>query len=416
MDKFVINGGKKLFGEISVPKAKNSYLAILAGCVLSSGVVVLHDCPQFVDVSKMLDILSILGAKVKKRDRDVEIDCRYISNYKVPQDLARQIRSSIFLLGPIIGRLKKALVSYPGGCDIGSRPIDLHLKGLRTLNVEINEKFGMIECEAHELKGNDFHLDYPSVGATENIMMAGVLAKGRTRIFNAAKEPEIVDLQNFINKMGGKIIGAGTDTIIVEGVESLSSCEYTPMADRIIAGTYLLAGATCGGDILVKDVKACHIYSLLNKLKDAGFDIKIKSDSIRLASSKRPVSFGKIETMPYPGFPTDMQPQALVLQTISSGVCIVTENLFETRLKHVPELVKMGANITMKDRMAIITGVDTLYGTEVCSTDLRAGAALTIAGMQAQGQTVVTNIHNIDRGYEKLDEAFCKLGADIKRV
>ena len=416
MDKFIINGGKKLNGSICVPKAKNSYLAILAGCVLSSGIVTLHKCPNFVDVNKMLEILEILGCRIERQDDNVIIDCRFIHNYKVPNELAKQIRSSIFLLGPILARLRKAVVCYPGGCDIGARPIDLHLKGLKSLNVEIIEKFGIIQCDAKEIKGNDIHLDYPSVGATENIMMASVLAKGTTRIFNCAKEPEIVDLQNFINKMGGKIYGAGSDIITIEGVEKLSSVEYTPMPDRIIAGTYLLGVATCGGDVLVKNVEFEHIFSLITKLRDSGFEVIKKDDSIRLISNKRPKSFGKIETMPYPGFPTDMQPQALVLQTVSEGVCVVVENLFETRLKHVPELVKMGANITLKDRMAIVSGVEKLYGAEVCCTDLRAGSALTIAGMVAQEQTILTNVHNIDRGYDHLENAFNLLGADIKRV
>ncbi len=415
MDKFIINGGKRLNGSISVPKAKNSYLAILAGCVLSSGVVTLHFCPNFVDIHKMLEILEVLGCKVEKKDNDLFIDCRFIHNYTVPNEIAKQIRSSIFLLGPILARLKKAVVCYPGGCDIGARPIDLHLKGLKSLNVEISERFGIIECSAENLKGNDIHLDYPSVGATENIMMASVLANGTTRIFNCAKEPEIVDLQNFINKMGGKISGAGTDTITIEGVEKLGSVEYTPMPDRIIAGTYLLGCATCGGEILVKNVEYEHIYSLITKLRDAGLEIEIKDDSILLVSNKRPNSFNKIETLPYPGFPTDLQPQSLVLQTISNGVCLVVENLFETRLKHVPELIKMGANVLVKDRIALVSGVKELYGTEVCCTDLRAGAALTIAGMVAKGQTTLSNIHIIDRGYDHIENAFNELGADIKR-
>ena len=416
MDKFLINGGKKLVGAIEVPKAKNSYLAILAGCVLCQGEVVLHQCPKFDDIDKMLLILENLGCHVKRVDRDVIIDCKYINNYIVPKDLAHKIRSSIFLLGPLLGRLKKAYVAYPGGCEIGTRPIDLHLKGLKALGCNISEKFGNLNCNVDSFVGTDIHLDYPSVGATENIMMAGVLAKGTSKIFNCAKEPEIVDLQNFLNCMGAKINGAGSDTIVIEGVEQLHSVEYTPISDRIIAGTYLLAGATCGGDILRKNVDYRHIYSLLTKLKDAGFEIDIKSDNIRLLASKTPLSFGKIDTMPYPGFPTDLQPQALVLQTISKGTCVITENLFETRLKHTPELVKMGANIITKDRTAIVVGVKNLYGAEVEATDLRAGAALTIAGLRAQGQTIVTNIHNIDRGYENLEKAFSLLGADIKRI
>ena len=416
MEKFIINGGKSLFGEISVPCAKNSYLAILASCVLSSGEVFLHNCPNFDDVNKMLEILSCLGCKVKKENKDVYLDCSQIKNYTIPKDLAKQIRSSIFLLGPILARLKKAVVTYPGGCDIGSRPIDLHLKGLKSLNAIIVEKFGVIECFADYLVGDDVHLDYPSVGATENIMMAAVLAKGVTKIFNAAKEPEIVDLQNFINKMGGKIYGAGTDTITIMGVEKLGSVEYTPIPDRIIAGTYMLAVATCCGEILLKNVEYQHIYSLITKLKNSGCTINIKNDKIKVVSNKKLKSFGNIETLPYPGFPTDLQPQGLVLQTLSEGTCIVTENLFETRFKHVPELIKMGANIITKDRMSFVTGVDKLYGAEINCSDLRAGAALTIAGMAAEGVTILNDVHNIDRGYESLEKAFCSLGAEIKRI
>ena len=416
MDKFLVTGGKSLEGVINVPKAKNSYLALLSACVLCIGEVTLKDCPMFSDINRMLEILSRLGASVKREGKDVIIDARSISSYEVPKVLAHQVRSSIFLLGPIIGRLHKARVSYPGGCDIGLRPIDLHLKGLRALNVDIQEKYGEINCECDKLIGNDIHLDYPSVGATENIMMAGVYAKGITRIYNPAKEPEIVDLQNFINSMGGKVKGAGSDVIEIEGVESLSSCVYTPMPDRIIAGTYLLATAAAKGDVTIKNVVPCHIYSLTSKLKEAGFEITQKDDNIRLVSRGRYQSFGKIDTMPYPGFPTDLQPQALVLQTVSKGICVITENLFETRLKHVPELIKMGANIKVKDRTAIVTGVENLYAAEVSATDLRAGASLTIAGLVARGQTIITDVHNIDRGYENLEVALSSLGADIKRI
>lgn len=417
MDKYIINGGNKLNGVIEVPCAKNSYLAILAGCVLTSGTVCLHKCPRFADIDKMLEILSDLGAKVIRRDDDVILDCKNISNYAISPELAKKIRSSIFLLGPILARLKKAVVVYPGGCDIGSRPIDLHLKGLRALNATITEIHGLIECSASNLRGECIHLDYPSVGATENIMMAAVFAKGVTKIYNAAKEPEVVDLQNFLNKMGAKIYGAGSGTITIVGVERLSlSVEYTPIPDRIIAGTYLIAAACCGGDVTVKNVEIEHIYALITKLKYAGCDFFVKGDTIRLVSKKRLKSFKRFQTLPYPGFPTDLQPQGLVLQAISQGSCLITENLFETRFKHVPELIKMGADITIQDRTAYVTGVSKLYGADVACSDLRAGAALTIAGLVAEGQTIVHNVHNIDRGYDHLEEAFRSLGADIRRV
>lgn len=417
MDKYIINGGNKLNGVLEVPCAKNSYLAILAGCVLTSGIVCLHKCPQFDDIDKMLEILQDLGASVERKGSDVILDCKNISNYAISPELAKKIRSSIFLLGPILARLKKAVVVYPGGCDIGARPIDLHLKGLRSLNAKITEIHGLIECSAPNLLGDSIHLDYPSVGATENIMMAAVLAKGITKIYNAAKEPEVVDLQNFLNRMGAKICGAGGGTITIVGVDELTcNVEYTPIPDRIIAGTYLIATACCGGDITLKNVEIEHIYSLITKLKHAGCNIFVNSGIIRLVSNKRPKSFKRFQTMPYPGFPTDLQPQGLVLQAISHGTCMVTENLFETRFKHVPELIKMGADITIQDRTAYVTGVSKLYGAEVACSDLRAGAALTIAGLVAEGQTIVHNVHNIDRGYDHLEDALKKLGADITRV
>ena len=415
-DKFVVHGGKKLFGEVSVPKAKNSYLAILAACVLCDGEVTLFDCPKFDDIESMIEILSSLGAKVDRRDRTLHIDARFISNYSVPLCLGSKVRSSIFLLGPILSRMGRAVVCYPGGCDIGSRPIDLHLKGLSRLGAEIKEKHGFISCRGESLVGSEIHLDYPSVGATENIMMGAVLSKGITKIYNCAKEPEIVDLQNFINSMGGKIFGAGGDIITIEGVEKLHSTTFTPMADRIIAGTYLLATCACGGEVVIKNVDFRHIYSLITKLVDSGFDITYSSDSIRVRADCRGKSFGRLETLPYPGFPTDLQPQTLALQCISDGTTIVVENLFETRLKHVPELVKMGANIKVKDNIAIVCGVEKLYGAEVFSSDLRAGAALTISALVAEGESVVHNVYHIDRGYENLENVFASLGADIKRI
>ena len=415
MERFIINGGNTLNGEIDVPSAKNSYLAILAGCVLSSSVVVLHKCPGFEDINKMLEILKTLGCKIKREDDTLIIDCASVNNHIVPSNLASVVRSSIFLLGPIVARLKRAKVAYPGGCDIGARPIDLHLMGLRKLNVEISEKYGIIECRADNMKGDFIHLDYPSVGATENIMMAAVFSKGRTVIFNAAKEPEVVDLQNFINSMGGKISGAGTSTIVIQGVEKLGSTEYTPISDRIIAGTYLIACASCGGNLTINNVNFEHIYSLITKFNNSSCKIRLLNDKIKVVSEGRHKSFGNIETMPYPGFPTDLQAQTLVLQSISKGTSIITENLFETRFKHVPELVKMGANITLKNKMAIVTGVEKLYGAEINCHDLRAGAALTIAGLVATGTTILNDVKHIDRGYDHLELSLISLGADIKR-
>lgn len=416
MDKFLINGGKRLEGCLEVPCAKNSYLAILAACMLNSGNIVLHKCPKFKDIDLMLQILQTLGCVVERKDESVFVNCQDANKHEIPQNLANKVRSSIFLLGAILSKLRSAKVAYPGGCDIGNRPIDLHLKGLRSLNVKISEKHGYIFCDGKNMKGASLHLDYPSVGATENIMLAAVLSKGTTQIFNAAKEPEIVDLQEFINSMGGKVYGAGTSTITVVGVDKLHDTEFTPISDRIIAGTYLLAGVATGCDMELKNVNYEHIYSLITKFNNSSCKISVNNDKIKISSDKRIKSFGSIETLPYPGFPTDLQAQAMVLQTISKGTCIVVENLFETRFKHVPELIKMGADITLRNRMAIVNGVEQLYGAEVLCNDLRGGAALTIAGLCAKGYTTVHNVEHIDRGYCSLEDEFAKLGADIKRI
>ncbi len=416
MEKFLIKGGKKLYGEVDIPCAKNAYLAILAGCMLSSGEIVLHKCPLFSDIQKMLEILKNLGCRVAFERSSVIIDTSEANCYNVPPSLAHEIRSSIFLLGAIVGKLKKAKVPYPGGCEIGTRPIDLHLKGLKALGVKIKERHGYIECEGENLRGCNFHLDYPSVGATENIMMAAVFAKGTTVLHNAAKEPEIVDLQDFINSMGGKIKGAGTDVIEIEGVEKLHSTEYTPITDRIIAGTYMIAGVACGGEIVLNGVNLKHNSALITKFYNNTCKMYCQSDRIKIVSDSVPISFGTVDTLPYPGFPTDLQAQTMALQTISKGSCIFTENLFEMRYKHVPELIKMGADIKVKDRVAIVSGVEKLYGADITCCDLRGGAALTIAGLVAEGYTTLNDVRHIDRGYFKLEETLSSLGADIKRL
>ncbi len=415
MEKYLIKGGKKLFGEVEIPCAKNSYLAILAACMLCSGKIILHKCPKYSDIVKMLEILIQLGCEIEFCEDAVIIDTKNAENYEVPKDLAHEIRSSIFLLGAIIGKLKKAKVCYPGGCEIGARPIDLHLKGLRALGIKIKERHGYIECDGSFLNGSYVHLDFPSVGATENIMMAAVFASGKTEIHNPAKEPEIVDLQNFINSMGGKVYGAGSDCITIIGVESLHGTEYTPISDRIIAGTLLIAGAACGGDLTLKGINFQHNTALITKFQNNTCKMYCQSDRIRLVSDTMLTSFGLVETMPYPGFPTDLQAQTMTLQTISKGTCVFSENLFEMRYKHVPELIKMGADIRLKDRVAIVNGVDKLYGAEVKCCDLRGGAALTIAGLVAEGYTTVNDIRHIDRGYYKLEDTLSMLGADIKR-
>ncbi len=424
MDKFLINGGNKLFGSIEITTAKNAILPILAGCILCEDKIVLHKCPLYADVVNMIKILKNLGADIKYLTKDAEmenncdiiIDCSNLKSYNIPHELASVIRSSIFSLGSILGRFKKAKVAYPGGCEIGARPIDLHIKGLRALNVKLTDKHGYIYCEGKDMKGGIVNLDFPSVGATENIILAAVLTKGETKIINAAKEPEIIDLIKFLNSMGAKITGAGTSVITINGVEKLNGCEYTPIPDRIIAGTYLVATLITGGKIDIHNFRPDHNQALLEKLKQTNNKWKIKNDILTVKCDGKNKAISKIETSPYPGFPTDMQAQILALQTKSKGTSIIIENLFETRYKHVPELIKMGANITCKDRTAIITGVEKLYGASVNATDLRGGVGLVLAGLCAEGYTTIENVHHIDRGYYKIEEDLKSLGADIERI
>lgn len=414
MDRFEIRGGKKLFGTLEIDSAKNAILPIIAGSILTEKEVVLSKVPHIVDVHKMLEIVREMGGYVERSEDRVIIKNDMISNCELPSDLSKELRSSIFMLGPLLAKYKRARVPFPGGCDIGSRPIDLHLGGLRDLGVVIDEEHGYINCDGSNMKSGFIHLDFPSVGATENLMMAAVFLAGETTIHNAAKEPEIVDLQNFINSMGGRIQGAGTSVIKVEGVRSLTGAEYTPIPDRIITGTFLIAVAMTGGKVELENTNFEHVYSLINKLRNSGCIIDYKNGKIKLESDKR-LSSCSFETQPYPGFPTDLQAQALALQTISDGTSIIVENLFETRFKHVPELLKMGAKIITRDRMAIVKGVPKLFGADVNACDLRGGAALILAGLTAKGKTIVNNINYVDRGYQDFEIRLSTLGADIRR-
>ena len=414
-DRIKIQGGRELFGSVEITKAKNAILPIIAATILCDGEIDLIDVPNLADVDKMLDIIIALGGKAQREGKNIIINTSNVSSFEIPPSLASEIRSSIFMLGPILAKHKKARVAFPGGCDIGSRPIDLHLAGLRDLNVKIVEDHGFIECDGKNMKNGIIHLDFPSVGATENIMMAAVFLKGETTILNAAKEPEIVDLANFICKMGGKITGAGTSTIKIRGVKKLHPATYSAMPDRIVAGTYLIACAMTGGKILLKNANYEDIYALISKLRNSGCKIEYKDDKITLEAKNKPLSCLSVETQPYPGFPTDLQAQFLALQTVSSGISVIYENMFETRFKHVPELMKMGAKITTRDRMAIVVG-GKLFGANVESHDLRGGAALVLAGLAAKGTTVVSNVHYIDRGYENIEKTLNSLGADINRI
>lgn len=417
MEELRIIGGEKLFGKLHIPSAKNSFLPILAASILCEGKVILHCNPHFSDIYNMCSILEDLGAKIEFKNDDIIIDNTCLNSYEISQEKASTIRSSIFSLGSILGRFKKAKVAFPGGCEIGTRPIDIHIKGLNELNVKIVDRHGFLYCDAQDLIGNELHLDFPSVGATENLMMASVLAKGDTYIHNPAKEPEIVDLADFLNKLGANISGAGTNIIKISGVKSLhTEIEYTPISDRIIAGTYALMVASCGGETQLENVNYDHVSAIISKLQNSDCKFYHENDKLVISSKGNLNGVGKIETMPYPGFPTDMQSQMMSAMCCAKGTSIIVENLFENRFKQVPELIKMGAKITVRDKVAVIDGVQNLYGATVFTHDLRSGAALVLAGLKAQGYTTIQNISLIDRGYFHIEHDLQKLGAKIIRI
>ena len=416
MEKYIINGGNKLYGNVEIQSAKNSVLPILAASVLTDEKVTLVNVPHISDVRNMVNILSCLGCKAVYDGNNIIIDSSSANCFEIPSALAHELRSSVFLLGSVISRFRSAKIAYPGGCDIGLRPVDLHLTGLKRLGVQITEKNGYILCKCEKLSGNEIMLDCPSVGATENIMLAAVKAEGVTVIKNAAREPEIEDLQNFLNLIGAKVAGAGSGTVVIEGVKSLSGCEYKPIPDRIEAGTFLIGASMCGGEITAEGVYPENISSLIHKLTENGCKIRIDNDKIVLENHRKLTSVKTIETQPYPGFPTDLQAQFTALCCICTGHSIVTENLFETRFKYVPELRKMGADVTVFGRNAFVRGVDKFKGAQVLAHDLRGGAALVLAGLAAEGRSEVMDISHIDRGYGSFEYKLRKLGADIVRV
>lgn len=415
MEKYIIEGGRPLFGEVEIQSAKNAVLPLLAAAVLTDERVVIHKCPRIADVLNMVGILGELGCNTKFDGNDLVIDSADAANHEIPSSLAKELRSSVFMLGSVVSRFGRARIAYPGGCDIGLRPIDLHLNGLRRLGVCVSEGGGYIDCSCGKIEGAEVVLDFPSVGATENIILAAAKAKGTTLIRNAAKEPEIVDLQNFINRMGGKIRGAGTATVRIDGVRKLSGTEYTPVSDRIEAGTFLIASAMCGGEIELKNADADNISSLLHKLCEISCKISTKDDKIYIRSGRR-LSPKLVETSPYPGFPTDLQAPMTALACICDGSTVIVENLFETRFKHVPELIRMGADVTVRGRSAFVRGVGSLKGADVIAGDLRGGAALTLAAISAEGLSTVTDLSHIDRGYSDFEYKLRGLGARIRRV
>ena len=415
MEKYIIEGGRPLFGEVEIQSAKNAVLPLLAAAVLTDERVVIHKCPRIADVLNMVGILGELGCNTKFDGNDLVIDSADAANHEIPSSLAKELRSSVFMLGSVVSRFGRARIAYPGGCDIGLRPIDLHLNGLRRLGVCVSEGGGYIDCSCGKIEGAEVVLDFPSVGATENIILAAAKAKGTTLIRNAAKEPEIVDFQNFINRMGGKIRGAGTATVRIDGVRKLSGTEYTPVSDRIEAGTFLIASAMCGGEIAIKNADADNISSLLHKLCEISCKISTKDDKIYIRSGRR-LSPKLVETSPYPGFPTDLQAPMTALACVCDGSTVIVENLFETRFKHVPELIRMGADVTVRGRSAFVRGVGSLKGADVVAGDLRGGAALTLAAISAEGLSTVTDLSHIDRGYSDFEYKLRGLGARIRRV
>ena len=416
MEKYIIQGGNKLQGEVTVQGAKNSVLPILAATIISGKVSTISNIPYLRDVEIMVKILKSLGAEVEFKDHIVNVDTSQINSVKLPEEYVREMRSSIILMGAMLARFKEVNVALPGGCEIGPRPIDLHLKALRQMGVTIEESHGFLACKTEGLVGCDIQLDYPSVGATENIILAAATAEGVTTIRNAAREPEIIDMQNYLNKAGAKVIGAGSSIIVIEGVKELHSCNHDIIPDRIVAGTYMIAAAMTKGEIILNNIITDHLLSIISKLREVGVIIYTNGASLKVIAPKKLYALEMLQTLPFPGFPTDMQAQFMSLLTIANGTSIINETIFENRYKHADELVRMGANIKTFGKIAVVKGVKGLTGAKVSSKDLRGGAALILAGLVAQGETVVDQIYHVNRGYESMYVVLKNLGANIKSV
>ena len=415
MEKLFIQGGRRLSGTVKISGAKNAVLPVIAASLLASTPSVIEEIPDLDDVKTITEVLQYLGLNPRREPGRLFIDSTGIKSCEASYELVRKMRASFLVMGPLLSRFQEARISQPGGCAIGTRPIDLHLKGFEALGAEIIQGHGFIEARAPKgLQGAKVYLDFPSVGATENIMMAASLANGRTIIENAAQEPEIVDLANYLNAMGANVRGAGTNAIRIEGVKNLTGTTYAVIPDRIEAGTYMVAAAITGGDVLLKNVLYEHLKPLVAKLKEAGVAIEQDVDQMRVTASGglRAVD---IKTLPYPGFPTDMQAQFMALMSVADGSSVVSETVFENRFMHVDELKRMGANIRVDGRIAMLDGVKKLTGCPVTATDLRAGAALVLAGLAAEGQTEIGSVYHIDRGYDRIVDKLQGLGADISR-
>jgi len=414
MDVYRICGGRRLVGETEVCGAKNAVLPLLAACVLIKDTVKLKNCPRLSDIEGMLGLLRALGCDARREGRDLYIDASHAQMHVMPEELSKRMRSSIFMLGPVLARMGRADFTYPGGCEIGLRPIDLHLQGLRALGAKVEERHGHILCSGR-LRGASVHLDYPSVGATENVMLAAVCAQGDSVIHNAAREPEITDLGRFLNRCGADVRGMGTGTIHIKGNAELHGVEYEPVCDRIAAGTLLMAGAATQGDVFVRGAQAQQMQAVLAKLKEAGCMVQTDACGVRVQCARELRAVRRIETAPFPGFPTDLQAQMMALLTKGRGASVIAENVFENRMQHVAELTRMGADIQVSGRIAVVRGVEKLTGARVETRDLRGGAALCIAALMAQGESVIENIALIDRGHDRLEDDLAALGAEIYR-
>jgi UDP-N-acetylglucosamine 1-carboxyvinyltransferase len=416
--KYIVKKSGPLYGEVVISGSKNAVLPIMAASLLADGECEIIETPVLRDVDVMCKLLRSIGSEVKEdyENSRIKIKTKDIIEEQAPYELVKRMRASILAMGPLLAKTGKARIALPGGCAIGARPIDLHLKGFQALGAEIEQGHGYVEAKASKLVGGKVYLDFPSVGATENIMMAAALAQGTTTIENAAEEPEIVDLANFMNKMGAKVKGAGTDTIRIEGVDCLYGTKHTIIPDRIETGTFMLAAAITRGDILIKNVVPDHVKPVIAKLMECGVMIDDRDDGIRVRGNLQKLVSTDIKTMPYPGFPTDMQPQFMAFLTTAKGPSVVVETVFENRFMHVGELNRMGADIKIEGRSAIIQGEKTLQGAQVICTDLRAGAAMVLAGLMAEGTTEISEIYHLERGYTSFAEKFRSLGANIKRI
>jgi UDP-N-acetylglucosamine 1-carboxyvinyltransferase len=415
MDKFIVSGGKPLHGDVRISGAKNAALPVLAASLLASGASTFHNIPDLVDIKTIKKLLRNLGAEIEG-DETVRINAEKITSHEAPYDLVKTMRASVLVLGPLLARLGVARVSLPGGCAIGARPVNLHIKALQELGAHVELNSGYIEARAKKLKGADIYFDIPTVTGTENIMMAAVLAEGATVLNNAACEPEIVNLADVLKGMGAKISGAGTDVITIEGVTSLKAVEAAIIPDRIEAGTFMIAAGMTRGEVNIFGCHPRHLEALINKLRDTGMKITPIKDGLKVSGGGKKINSVDVKTLPYPGFPTDLQAQMMSYMTVGSGLSVITETVFENRFMHVSELMRMGADIAIQGGSAIVRGVPALHGAQTMATDLRASASLLLAALVAKGTTEISRVYHIDRGYQAIEKKFSALGADIKRV